>query len=118
MIRTLSRTPRVGALHRRSFATSPAALATLGMRREDPRRVWERRAPLTPDAVRGLIKDNSVEVESCERRCFSDEQYEAVSSLTGLGLIVRLAPRSFQSSATQSTSCSASRSRGCRTSRS
>lgn len=68
-------------LHPRSrgFSTSLAALATLGMRREDPRRVWERRAPLTPDAVKTLAKDHTVEVEACERRCFPDEQYEAVS---------------------------------------
>lgn len=81
MIRSLSRpTSRVVQLHQsRGFATSLAALATLGMRREDPRRVWERRAPLTPDAIRDLIKDNTVEVESCERRCFPDEAYEAVS---------------------------------------
>lgn len=85
MIRTLSRTPRAVAPLRplgrpaRHFSTSLSALATLGMRREDPRRVWERRAPLTPDAVRTLVKDNTVEVESCERRCFPDEQYEAVS---------------------------------------
>lgn len=86
MIRSLSRpTSRVVQLHSgyRGLSSSAAALATLGMRREDPRRVWERRAPLTPDAIKSLVKDkdNTVEVESCERRCFTDEQYEAVCPL-------------------------------------
>lgn len=65
-------------------------LSTLGIRREDPKRVWERRTPLTPDAVRSLLsdKDIRVEVETCRRRCFTDEQYanagaQVVSRLTG-----------------------------------
>lgn len=49
--------------------------------REDPTRIWERRAPLTPDAVHDLVKDGEVEVEvaSCSRRVFVDGEYERVS---------------------------------------
>jgi alpha-aminoadipic semialdehyde synthase len=63
----------------RGLSTTPSALATLGLRREDPRRVWERRAPLTPEAIAQLAKENTIEVESCARRCFPDAAYEAVS---------------------------------------
>ncbi|KAL7421814.1 hypothetical protein Q5752_003585 [Cryptotrichosporon argae] len=53
--------------------------STLGIRREDPSRVWERRAPLTPDAVHQLIStsqsDVRVEIERCARRCFPDSSY-------------------------------------------
>ena len=55
---------------------------TLGIRREDPKRIWERRVPLTPEAVEKLIKDGDdikVEVESCERRCFPNDSYTKVS---------------------------------------
>lgn len=54
------------------------SLATLGIRREDPRRVWERRTPLTPEAVATLTDKAAVEVESCSRRCFPDSAYAAV----------------------------------------
>lgn len=63
-------------------------LTTLGIRCEDPGRIWERRAPLTPRAVQELINDRAayaggdelaVEVESCGRRCFTDAEYEQVS---------------------------------------
>lgn len=58
------------------------SLTTLGIRREDPKRIWERRVPLTPAAVEGLIangKDVKVEIESCKRRCFPDTLYQRVS---------------------------------------
>ncbi|WVO16236.1 hypothetical protein L204_103907 [Cryptococcus depauperatus] len=54
-------------------------LTTLGVRREDPKRIWERRAPLTPAAVERLLTDGKaelqVQVESCRRRCFTDKEY-------------------------------------------
>lgn len=55
---------------------------TLGIRREDPGRLWERRSPLTPSAVASLIKDQGVDVvvQGCERRVFSNAEYEAVSN--------------------------------------
>ncbi|XP_006457019.1 hypothetical protein AGABI2DRAFT_188762 [Agaricus bisporus var. bisporus H97] len=50
----------------------------LAMRREDPARIWERRAPLTPDAVHHLVEKDGVEVlvEPCERRVFTAHEYE------------------------------------------
>ncbi|KAF9260363.1 hypothetical protein L218DRAFT_907270 [Marasmius fiardii PR-910] len=50
---------------------------TIGIRREDPARIWERRAPLTPESVYDLIQSKGVEVhvEGCERRIFKDEEY-------------------------------------------
>lgn len=60
--------------------SSHRSLATLGIRREDPRRVWERRAPLTPDAVAGLVDKAHIEVESCTRRCFPDSAYAAAGA--------------------------------------
>jgi alpha-aminoadipic semialdehyde synthase len=59
------------------------SLTTIGIRREDPARIWERRAPLTPKAVAALLtlgSDNvEVQVESCDKRCFPDDQYRHVS---------------------------------------
>ncbi|KXN82807.1 Alpha-aminoadipic semialdehyde synthase, mitochondrial [Leucoagaricus sp. SymC.cos] len=51
---------------------------TLGLRREDPHRIWERRAALTPDAVNQLVEGEGVEVvvEPCERRVFTNREYE------------------------------------------
>lgn len=51
---------------------------TLGLRREDPNRIWERRAPLTPDAINQLLEEEDVEVvvEPCERRVFTNTEYE------------------------------------------
>ncbi|KAL1408626.1 hypothetical protein Q8F55_005439 [Vanrija albida] len=71
------RTSRLAPLRQ---ASSSRALSTLGIRREDPGRVWERRAPLTPDAVRQLNDISKVEVESCTRRCFPDSAYEAAGA--------------------------------------
>jgi len=53
---------------------------TVGLRREDPLRIWERRAPLTPDAVNILVEQEGVEVilEPCERRIFTNREYEMV----------------------------------------
>ncbi|KAL0579711.1 hypothetical protein V5O48_002275 [Marasmius crinis-equi] len=50
---------------------------TIGLRREDPARIWERRVPVTPESVYELVKDRGVQVhvESCERRIFKDEEY-------------------------------------------
>jgi alpha-aminoadipic semialdehyde synthase len=64
---------------------------TIGIRKEDPKRVWERRAPLTPEAVEQLVNgqpggkagDVRVEVESCARRCFSEADYRHVSPQHG-----------------------------------
>lgn len=60
----------------RGFATASAPL-TLGIRREDPSRIWERRAPLTPQAVSSLIRDEGVRVllQPCARRIFPAQEY-------------------------------------------
>ena len=52
----------------------------VGLRREDPLRIWERRAPLTPDAVNILVEQEGAEVilEPCERRIFTNSEYEKV----------------------------------------
>ncbi|WVQ99333.1 hypothetical protein IAU59_006466 [Kwoniella sp. CBS 9459] len=65
-------------------------LTTLGLRREDPKRIWERRTALTPAAVKQLLEEQNiggeeelkVQVESCKRRCFPDARYaEAGASI-------------------------------------
>lgn len=70
-------------------------LTTLGIRREDPARIWERRVPLTPQAVTTLLEESKgvaggskeelrVQVESCKRRCFADSAYVQVSAVNPL----------------------------------
>ncbi|KAG9123804.1 hypothetical protein FRC07_013912 [Ceratobasidium sp. 392] len=51
---------------------------TVGLRREDPARTWERRTPLTPDGVEELVEDLGAEVlvEECERRVYRTRDYE------------------------------------------
>jgi len=66
--------------HRRYTRHANGAV-TLGIRREDPGRIWERRCPLTPSAVASLIADEGVRVvvQACDRRVFSNAEFEAVS---------------------------------------
>ncbi|KAF8634324.1 hypothetical protein AX15_000984 [Amanita polypyramis BW_CC] len=61
---------------RRLYTTSRLPL-TVGIRREDPQRIWERRAPLTPDDVHYLVTEKKVEVhvEPCDRRVFPASEY-------------------------------------------
>lgn len=49
----------------------------IGIRREDPQRIWERRCPLTPEVVEELIQEDDVEVlvQPCERRIFKAEEF-------------------------------------------
>ncbi|KAJ7645472.1 Saccharopine dehydrogenase-domain-containing protein [Mycena polygramma] len=49
----------------------------VGLRREDPTRIWERRSPLTPEAVQRLVSERNVKVhvEHCDRRVFRDHEY-------------------------------------------
>ncbi|TFK51437.1 hypothetical protein OE88DRAFT_1718878 [Heliocybe sulcata] len=68
----------------RQITTSAHAKAvTVGLRREDPGRIWERRCPLTPDAVHELVRDGvNVLVQDCSRRVYrSDEFVKAGASL-------------------------------------
>jgi hypothetical protein len=50
--------------------------------REDPARIWERRAPLTPDAVHKLTASLNVKfhILPCARRVFSNIEYVKVCS--------------------------------------
>lgn len=52
----------------------------LGIRREDPQRIWERRCPLTPEAVERLVQEDGIEVlvQPCERRVFRTEDFVKV----------------------------------------
>jgi alpha-aminoadipic semialdehyde synthase len=76
---------------RRAFSVSnitrPAATDSvrfvLGIRAEDPKRLWERRAPLLPAECATLLADASLRplrilVQPSERRCVPDAAYRAV----------------------------------------
>lgn len=61
----------------------------IGIRREDPSRIWERRVPLTPEDVQDIIKsfrnkqrgiDLEIHIQPCSRRIFTNEQYSAVGA--------------------------------------
>ncbi|ORX36707.1 Saccharopine dehydrogenase-domain-containing protein [Kockovaella imperatae] len=66
-------------------------LTTIGIRREDPKRIWERRTPLTPAAVSLLARagEVEVEVESCQRRSFPNKEYEKA----GARIVPSLSPK-------------------------
>ncbi|KAG5340357.1 hypothetical protein C0989_002087 [Termitomyces sp. Mn162] len=67
------------SVHARSFFTRTPV--TVGIRREDPKRIWERRAPLTPKGVKELVEGGvNVEIEHCDRRVFKDEEYIAAGA--------------------------------------
>ncbi|KAG6811583.1 hypothetical protein H0H92_006747 [Tricholoma furcatifolium] len=64
-----------------SRALSVGTPVTVGIRREDPKRIWERRAPLSPKAVKELVEGGvKVEFEHCDRRVFRDDEYLAVGA--------------------------------------
>jgi len=50
---------------------------------EDASRIWERRAPLTPEAVYDLVSSGKaqVEVASSSKRIFPDAEYSKVCNL-------------------------------------
>ncbi|KAF7795096.1 hypothetical protein EIP86_006241 [Pleurotus ostreatoroseus] len=73
----LQRTPSSFCLGRlRRLYHSQHGKLTIGIRREDPQRIWERRCPLTPEAVHRLVKDEDVDVlvQPCERRVWRMEE--------------------------------------------
>ncbi|KAH8993244.1 Saccharopine dehydrogenase-domain-containing protein [Lactarius hatsudake] len=77
------------------FYASQSTSITVGIRREDPGRKWERRAPLTPDAVAELVSHDRVRVliQECERRVFPVDEYiragaEVHSTLAPAHLVV------------------------------
>ncbi|KAG9005553.1 hypothetical protein FRB90_010309 [Tulasnella sp. 427] len=60
----------------RRTITSSASKVTLGIRKEDPGRLWERRCPVTPDTVHELVRDGvDVLVQPCERRVWSNDEF-------------------------------------------
>jgi alpha-aminoadipic semialdehyde synthase len=67
-----------------SAAASSRAPLTIGIRREDPGRIWERRCPLTPEAVHDLVHKEGVRVlvQDCDRRVFTVDEFRAVSVVT------------------------------------
>lgn len=71
----LKRSPLVLRRCYSSAANTPKLV--VGIRKEDPSRTWERRAPLTPDAVHRLVKSADVDVliQDCERRAFCTSDY-------------------------------------------
>lgn len=66
--------------HSRHLATSSPLV--IGIRREDPSRIWERRVPLTPDAVKSLVSQHGVKVllQPCARRVFPTYEYTNVGA--------------------------------------
>ena len=65
------------------FYSSQTTPVTIGIRREDPGRKWERRVPLTPDAVAELVGQDKVRVliQDCERRVFPVDEYIRVRAI-------------------------------------
>lgn len=53
----------------------------VGIRREDPARIWERRCPITPQVIRELVQNDGVRVlfQPCERRVFTIKELVEVS---------------------------------------
>ncbi|KIM79378.1 hypothetical protein PILCRDRAFT_74408 [Piloderma croceum F 1598] len=80
--------------HLRVFSTRPTQV-TVGIRREDPGRIWERRCPLTPEAVDRLVRKEGVRVlvQDCDRRVFGIGEFvkagaEIHSTLTPAHIII------------------------------
>ncbi len=74
---------RLAQLHEARRNTSYAGNKILGIVREQ-HGMWERRAPLSPDQVRKLLKDlpgSKVLVQPCTRRIFTNEQYTAAGAI-------------------------------------
>ncbi|KAG9033233.1 hypothetical protein FRB95_000412 [Tulasnella sp. JGI-2019a] len=59
-----------------SSSSPPVGKVVLGIRREDPGRLWERRCPVTPDAVNDLVRQGvDVLVQPCDRRIWKNEDF-------------------------------------------
>lgn len=72
-------------VQRASFATvaPSSSKLTIGIRRENPSRIWERRCPLTPDVVESLVNEENVDVliQDCDRRVFPVHQFVKVRDI-------------------------------------
>ncbi|GAA5911312.1 uncharacterized protein JCM6883_000050 [Sporobolomyces salmoneus] len=65
----------------RTFSTTRRIEAILGIRKEDPARTYERRAPLCPDSFGQLIKEgHEVVVEKSGKRIYRDQSYQRVGA--------------------------------------
>ncbi|KAH0835691.1 Saccharopine dehydrogenase-domain-containing protein [Lanmaoa asiatica] len=73
MLQHAVRVPRASS----ATAASSSSKLTIGIRRENPTRIWERRCPLTPDAVESLVHEENVDVliQDCDRRVFPVQQF-------------------------------------------
>ncbi|CAL1702401.1 unnamed protein product [Somion occarium] len=62
---------------RRAYHASRPKKLTIGIRREDPQRIWERRCPVSPEAVAKLVQTEDVDVlvQDCERRVWSSKEF-------------------------------------------
>ncbi|KAF8574094.1 hypothetical protein K439DRAFT_1642441 [Ramaria rubella] len=67
----------------RRFLSQITSPLTIGLRREDPARIWERRCPLTPSAVEELVQDAGVRVlvQDCNRRVFGTHEFEGAGAI-------------------------------------
>ncbi|KAH8111628.1 Saccharopine dehydrogenase-domain-containing protein [Phellopilus nigrolimitatus] len=81
-LKIASRTRHVAKTHAR-HAHARSGRVVIGVRREDPQRIWERRCPLTPEAVERLVHDGfDVLVQPCERRIFKTEEFVKAGAKT------------------------------------
>jgi len=66
---------------KRALHTTARVEGILGIRKEDPARTYERRAPLCPDSVKDLVREGHVVlVEKSGKRIYRDQAYERVES--------------------------------------
>lgn len=102
----LQRSP-LHLLRRRHANSATSSRLTIGIRREDPLRIWERRCPLTPDLVHELVHKDGVDilVEDCDRRVWNSDDIlkVRVSSLYVSSPHVFLGRRDDQPNARSST---------------
>lgn len=71
----LRRTPfHTHRVTRRAYHVTRPKKLTVGIRREDSQRIWERRSPLIPEDIYRLVQEEDVDVvfQSCERRIWND----------------------------------------------
>ncbi|GJJ14359.1 hypothetical protein Clacol_008623 [Clathrus columnatus] len=71
-------------LLKQHFTSKSNGVLTVGIRREDPTRLWERRCPLTPSAVQQLVQEEGVRVlvQHCNRRVFETREFEKAGATT------------------------------------
>ncbi|KAI9244018.1 alpha-aminoadipic semialdehyde synthase [Phascolomyces articulosus] len=78
-----------GYLWRSSETPKGQGYRSIGIRREDKSR-WERRVPLTPDAVRDLVQETGAQVfiQPSTKRVFSDDAYVKAGAIVSEDLSV------------------------------